>query len=147
MKKFISKALCFSFLAGAIGLGLNPIQSKADSNHGDKDWYMNFPSYSWADRTTNPSRPKYNSTSVYFYVKDVSGNYKVDKVVVRAKNKSGDYENCGTTYKGVGDGQTLRMINYAYEKFGKNVMVDVMGTSGMHMNDVHAKGVWSPDSI
>ncbi|EOO80497.1 hypothetical protein IC7_00046 [Bacillus cereus BAG1O-1] len=147
MRKFLSKALCFSFLAGGIGLGLNPIATNAGSNHGDEDWYMNFPAYSIKDRTTNPSRNKYNDTSVYFYVRDVSGDYKIDRVVVRAKNKKGDYEEVGTVYKGIGDKQTLRMVNYAYERYGYNVLVDVMGSSGIHMNDINAVGKWSPDSI
>ncbi|WP_412989255.1 hypothetical protein ACLJJ6_09740 [Pediococcus siamensis] len=134
MKKFV-----VSMCTTAVLMGSGLAGTALANNHSDSKWNVTLPSFNRNVYTT--SRLKTDKSRSYAKLNQIG----VGKANVWALKANG--AKISNPKYPLKQGQSVKMYNRAYEEYGRvNIKLAIEERTTKPVR-VHAKGVWSPDSI
>lgn len=137
MKSHLKKFLLGFVATAMVAVGSAGMVSA--NNHSDTAFDYNLPKFQRSDFTN--SRQKQDKSRSYAKVTEI-GEGKLHVWTVRANGAS-----VATGSADLGQGQSAKIYNRAYEMYGRTNIMLGMHTTNFELVSVHVRGVWSPDSI
>ncbi|KYC92938.1 hypothetical protein MXL46_16100 [Heyndrickxia sporothermodurans] len=135
MKKLIVSGLV---ILGVLVSGFGFHYANAAGNVGDTSFTFVF-----GESEHTASREKLDSTSAYIRASSIGGGSYITSWV--ALNNGTDISR-GNHYQ-VPKNKDVFMKNWAYEEYGKHVLIRLEGRKIAGTSTFAASGVWSPDSV
>ncbi|MBC2256318.1 DUF2712 domain-containing protein [Listeria ivanovii] len=135
----MKKKLIVLGLAGAIFLSGMGISNVSAANYSDTKFSFTLGRLGGNDYTG--ARQKQNTTASYVKLNSI-GKGTLDMWILKSNGAS-----VRSREVTVSQGKSKKIINYAYEDYGKCNVKLAAETSKIQIVRVSATGVWSPDSI